>query len=144
MPPVRSPAAHPLAPWRATAILLLLLAAGAAVLFAGQHASRRISVDVLELLPRDEQDPTIRLARQTVSGRFGRTLYIALHDTAHPDKPPVDAAALVAGELRANPAFDAVFTGLDDAAKERLQQWFVDRRLALRLPVWLDGMEARW
>ena len=142
--PAAATAAHPLAPWRATAVLLLLLAAGAAILFLGQHASRRISVDVLELLPRDEQDPTIRLARQTVSGRFGRTLYIALYDTAHPDKPPVEAAALVAGELRADPAFGEVFTGLDAASKDRLQQWFLDRRLALRLPVWLDNMAARW
>ena len=141
MPSVRT---RPLAPWRATAVVLLLLAAGGAILFLGQHASRRISVDVLELLPRDEQDPTIRLARQTVSGRFGRTLYIALHDTAHPDKPPVEAAALVAGELRADAAFGEVFTGLDAAGKDRLQQWFLNRRLALRLPVWLDGMAARW
>ncbi len=149
MPTVRSPVApasgnHPLAPWRATAALLLLMVAGGAILFYGQHASRRISVDVLELLPRDEQDPTIRLARQTVSGRFGRTLYIALHDTAHPEKPPAEAAALVAGELRANPAFGDVFTGLDAASKDRLQQWFLDRRLSLRLPAWLDGMAARW
>ncbi len=148
MPSVRTPtapaAARPLAPWRATAVLLLLLVAGAVILFVGQQASRRISVDVLELLPRDEQDPTIRLARQTVSGRFGRTQYIALHDTAHPDKPPVEAAALVAGEMRADPAFGEVFTGLDAASKDCLQQWFLDRRLALRLPVWLDGMAARW
>ena len=147
MPSVRPPAtatAHPLAPWRATAVLLLFLVAGAAILFYGQHASQRISVDVLELLPRDEQDPTIRLARQTVAGRFGRTLYIALHDTAHPEKAPTEAAALVAGNLRTDPAFADVFTGLDAGSKDRLQQWFLDRRLALRLPVWLDGMEARW
>ena len=111
MPAVRTPPLRPPVAWRATAILLLLLAAGGAILFLGQHAPRRISVDVLELLPRDEQDPTIRLARQTVSGRFGRTLYIALHDTAHPDQPPVGAAALVAAELRADPAFGEVFTG---------------------------------
>ncbi len=143
-PPAAPVSAHRLAPWRATAILLLLLVAGGAILFFGQHASRRISVDVLELLPRDEQDPTIRLARQTVAGRFGRTLYIALHDTAHPDRPPTEAAALVAGELRVNPAFGDVFTGMDAAGKDRLQQWFLDRRLALRLPTWLDGMQARW
>ena len=144
VPPPATPAAHPLAPWRATAVLVLLLAAGAWILFVGQRAPHRVSVDVLELLPRDEQDPTIRLARQTVSGRFGRTLYVALHDTAHPDKAPVEAAALVAGELRANPAFGDVFTGLDATAKDRLQAWFLDRRLALRLPGWLDGMAARW
>ena len=144
MDPTKSAAIHPLAPWRATAILLLVLVAGGVILFYGQHAAKRISVDVLELLPRDEQDPTIRLARQTVSGRFGRTLYVALHDTAHPGKPPTAAAALVAGELRANPAFGDVFAGLDATSKDRLQQWFLDRRLSLRLPVWLDGMTARW
>ncbi len=147
MPPVSlpaTPAAHRLAPWRATAVLVFLLAVGGWILFSVQHAPRRISVDVLELLPRDEQDPIIRLARQTVSGRFGRTLYIALHDTAHPDKAPIEAATLVAGELRANPAFGDVFTGLDAAAKDRLQQWFLDHRLALRLPSWFDGMTARW
>lgn len=147
MPSVRLsavPDAHRLAPRRATAILLLLLVAGGAILFLGQHASKRISVDVLELLPRDEQDPTIRLARQTVSGRFGRTLYIALHDTTHPDKAPTEAAALMAGQLRADPAFADIFTGLDAASKDRLQQWFLDRRLALRLPVWFADMETRW
>ena len=144
MPSSDPSAAHRLAPWRATAVLLFLLVAGGWILFRVQGAPRRISVDVLELLPRDEQDPTIRLARQTVSGRFGRTLYVALHDTAHPDRAPVEAAALVAGELRANPAFGDVFTGLDPASKDRLQQWFLDRRLALRLPAWLDGMAVRW
>ncbi len=144
MPTDELPTARPLAPWRATAVLLFLLVAGGVILFRVQNAPKRISVDVLELLPRDEQDPTIRLARQTVSGRFGRTLYVALHDTAHPDKAPVEAAALVAGELRANPAFADVFTGLDPAAKDRLQQWFLDRRLALRLPAWFDAMTARW
>ncbi len=144
VPSPATPAAHRLAPWRATAVLVFLLVVGGWILFSVQHAPRRISVDVLELLPRDEQDPTIRLARQTVSGRFGRTLYIALHDTAHPDKAPVEAAALVAGELRGNPAFGDVFTGLDAAAKDRLQQWFLDHRLALRLPAWFEGMTVRW
>lgn len=37
-----------------------------------------------------------------------------------------------------------MFTGLDAAGKDKLQQWFLDRRLALRLPTWFDGMAARW
>ena len=104
-----------------------------------------MSVDVLELLPRDEQDSTIRLARQTVSGRFGRTLLLALADPAHPDKPPTQAAALDGGASCARTRrFSDVFTGLTREGKDRLQQWFLDRRLPLRLPVWFDAMRARW
>ena len=47
-------------------------------------------------------------------------------------------------ELARNPAFSGAFTGLTGEGKDRLQQWFVDRRLALRLPVWFDGMSTRW
>ena len=135
---------HRLAPWRATAVLVALLAVGWYVLQYRQHASQRISVDVLDLLPRDEQDPTIRLARQTVSGRFGRTLLIALSDPAHPDKAPTAAAADIAAELAVNPAFSGVFVGLTPDAKDRLQEWFFSHRIDLRLPVWFDGMTARW
>ncbi len=88
------------APWRATGLLAAFLLLGLGILYA-QHASKRISADVLELLPRDEQDATIRLARQTVTGRFGRTLLLALSDDQHPDKPPTqDAAALAAEPAR--------------------------------------------
>lgn len=144
MPAADPSAPYPVAPLRATLVLLALLLAGVGVLFGVQKAGRRISTDVLELLPRDQLDSTIKLARQTVSGRFGRTLLLALVDPAHPDKPPTEAAAAMAAELRASPAFDDVFTGLKSDDKERLQTWFFERRLALRLPVWLDGMRTRW
>ncbi len=137
-------APHPLAPWRATLLLLALLVVGVGILFGVQHASRRVSTDVLELLPRDQLDATIKLARQTVSGRFGRTLLFSLSDPTHPDKPPTQAAAAMGAELARSPAFGGVFTGLTSEGKDRLQQWFFDRRLALRLPVWFDGMLARW
>ncbi len=137
-------APHPLAPWRATLLLLALLGVGLSILFGAQHASRRVSTDVLELLPRDQLDATIKLARQTVSGRFGRTLLFSLSDPAHPDKPPTQAAAAMGAELAGNPAFSGVFTGLTGEGKDRLQRWFFDRRLALCLPGWLDGMATRW
>ncbi len=137
-------APHPLAPWRATLLLLTLLGVGLAILFGAQHASHRVSTDVLELLPRDQLDATIKLARQTVSGRFGRTLLFSLSDPAHPDKPPTQAAAAMGAEMARNPVFSGVFTGLTGEGKDRLQRWFLDRRLAWRLPVWLDGMAARW
>ncbi len=105
---------------------------------------RRVSVDVLDLLPRDELDPTIRLARQTVSGRFGRTVLIALCDTAHPKQAPTEAAARIAGRLAGDPSFAGAFTGLTPESKDRLGQWFFARRLPIRLPVWFDAMRTRW
>ncbi len=137
-------ASHPLAPWRATLLLLALLGVGLSILFGAQHAGRRVSTDVLDLLPRDQLDATIKLARQTVSGRFGRTLLLALSDPAHPDKAPTAAAAAMGAALGGSPAFNGAFTGLTGEGKDRLQQWFFDRRLALRLPAWFDGMAARW
>jgi predicted exporter len=142
--PATASTAHPLAPWRATGLLVLFLVLGLGLLLGPEHAMRRVSVDVLDLLPRDELDPTIRLARQTVSGRFGRTLLIALCDTAHPKQPPVQAAAKIAGRLAGDPSFAGAFTGLTPESKDRLGQWFFARRLPIRLPVWLDGMRARW
>jgi predicted exporter len=140
-----APASPPgLAPWRATGILVLFLLLGLGLLLGPEHAPKRVSVDVLDLLPRDELDPTIRLARQTVSGRFGRTLLIALSDTAHPRQPPVQAAAKIAGQLAANPAFAGAFTGLTPESKDQLGRWFFARRLPIRLPIWLDGLRARW
>ena len=135
---------HPVAPWRATFVLLGLLVVGLAVLFGVQQAAHRVSTDMLELLPRDELDPTIKLARQTASGRLGKTLLFALSDPEHPEKPPTEAAALVAAELGGNSLFTGVFTGMKAGDKERLQAWFLERRFPLRLPVWFDGMAARW
>ncbi len=131
------------APWRATLLLALFLVAGLGLLHV-QHAAQRVSVDVLELLPRDEQDATIKLARQTVTGRFGRTLLLALADPAHPDKPPVQAAARMAADLRASGVFADAFAGLTPESKDRLQGWFLARRLPLRLPGWFDAMRTRW
>ncbi len=133
-----------LAPWKATGILLLFLLAGLGILFGPQRALRRMSVDVLDLLPHDQQDPTISLARGTANGRFGRTMLLALSDSAHPDKPPVEAARKLAATLAADPAFAGTFSGLTEASKERLGKWFFDRRLPLRMPAWLDAQRAKW
>ncbi len=132
------------ASWRATGVMLLVLLVGVGILWFIERAQERISLDVLELLPRDEQDPTIRLARQTVSGRFGRTVLIAVSDRDHAEKAPVEAAAKMAAGLRADPAFAGAFAGLTDESKDQLGKWFFDRRLPLRLPIWLDAMRARW
>ena len=141
-----NPPATPLrlAPWKATGLLLLFFLVGLGILLGPQHALRRTSVDVLDLLPHDQQDPTISLARGTANGRFGRTMLLALADSAHPDKAPVEAARRIAESLAADPSFAGTFSGLTEANKERLGQWFFDRRLPLRLPVWLDAQTARW
>jgi predicted exporter len=123
---------------------LLFLILGLGLLLGPERAMHRVSVDVLDLLPRDELDPTIRMARQTVSGRFGRTLLIALSDSAHPGQPPTQAAAMIAGKLAADPSFAGAFTGLTPESKDKLGKWFFERRLPIRLPVWFEGMRNAW
>ena len=134
-----------LAPWRATFALLAFLALGLAVLFGVQHAHRRVTVDVLDLLPTDQQDPTIVLARQGSTGRPGRAMFIALSDARNPAKAPLESARQLAAELRAQPQlFADAFAGFDAAARQRLTGFFFDRRVALRLPVWFDAKNQQW
>ena len=131
---MQSAAPPRLAPWRATLALLAFLAAGLAVLFGVQHAHRRVTVDVLDLLPSDQRDPTIVLARQGATGRPGRAMFIALYDAKNPTKPPLAAARQLAADLRARTSlFADVFSGFDAAARQRLTGFFFDRRVALRL-----------
>lgn len=143
-PPAVAPTPTRLAPWRATGAMLLFLALAIGLLLGPLRATHRLSVDALDLLPRDEQDPTIRLARQTAGGRFGRTMLMALSDAVHPDQPPTAAAARLADLLRADTSIAGTFSGLREGDKERLQAWFFQRRLPLRFPAWLDGQRVRW
>ena len=143
-PPADTLTRNRLAPWRATGALLLFLGLAVALLLGPLRAPHRLSVDALDLLPRDEQDPTIRLARQTAGGRFGRTMLMALSDPAHPDQAPTADAARFAELLRADPSIAGTFSGLREGDKERLQAWFFERRLSLRFPAWLDGQRARY
>ena len=142
---MQSAAPPRLAPWRATLALLALLAAGLAVLFGVQHAHRRVTVDVLDLLPSDQTDPSIVLARQGATGRPGRAMFIALYDAKNLTRPPLAAARRLAAELRARPQlFADVFSGFDAAARQRLTGFFFDRRVALRLPVWFEAKQQQW
>jgi predicted exporter len=134
-----------LAPWRATLALLAFLTLGLAILLGPQRAGRRVTVDVLDLLPSDQNDPSIALARQWATGRPGRTMFFALMDVRNPGTPPLTAARQLAGELRARPElFADAFSGFDAPSRERMTRFFFDRRVALRLPVWLETKKQQW
>src|SRR4249919_428668 len=109
---MQSAAPPRLAPWRATLVLLAFLAAGLAVLFGVQRAHRRVSVDIVELLPTTDDDRAVALTRQAATGRPGRVFSIALWDQNDRQQAPLDAArklsALLAGE---KPMFAASFAG---------------------------------
>ncbi len=140
-----APAAPRLAPWRATLLLIALLAIGLVVLFGVQHGHRRVTVDVLDLLPSDQRDPAIALARQAATGRPGRTMLFALSNAKDPAKAPLVAAHALAADLNQRPAeFAGAFSGFGATERERLTKFFFDRRLALRLPAWFEGKAAAW
>src|SRR5215475_2746979 len=138
-------AAPRLAPWRATLVLLAILAAGLFVLFAVQRAHTRVSVDIVELLPTSDDDRAIALTRQAATGRPGRVFSIALWDKNAPQQAPLESARTLSSRLAGEkPIFVAAFAGFDDAARERMTKFFFDRRLALRLPGWYDAKERQW
>ncbi len=140
-----APAPPRLAPWRATLALAALCALGLGVLLGVQRAPKRVTVDVLDLLPADQRDPAIALARQAAVGRPGRAMLFALSDAKAPQKAPVVAAQKFAAALGAQPKlFDAAFSGFDAAARERLTKFFFDQRLALRLPAWFEAKSRAW
>lgn len=134
-----------LAPWRATLVLAAVCALGLFVLFGVQKAARRVTVDVLDLLPADQRDPAIALARQAAVGRPGRAMLFAISDAKAPQQAPVAAAQKLAAALQAQPKlFKAAFSGFDAAARERLTKFFFDQRLALRLPAWFESKSRAW
>lgn len=134
-----------LAPWWATLILAAFCALGLYTLLGLQQAARRVTVDVLDLLPADQRDPAIALARQAAVGRPGRAMLFAFHDAKAPQQAPQAAAQKFTTALRAEPKlFRAAFCGFDAPARERLTKFFFDQRLALRLPVWFETKARAW
>lgn len=134
-----------LAPWRATLLLAGCCLLALFVLFGVQRGHKRVTVDVLDLLPADQRDPAIALARQAAVGRPGRTMMFALSDAKSPQQAPVAAAQKLAAFLQGQPQlFDAAFSGFDAASRERLTKFFFDQRLALRLPAWFEAKSRAW
>jgi predicted exporter len=97
--------------------------------------ARKISTDVLDLVPSRNVAPELALVRQLAGEAEARTVLIELAIGGQP--APAEAAARFAGELRAKPAFDQAVTLADTGARDALGRELFDQRFALLFPRWL-------
>jgi predicted exporter len=105
--------------------------------------SRKISTNVLDLIPPGEQAPEAGIARALAGDLQTRVMLFSVRDPASPDRPPVDAARLLATELSRSPAFaEAVPLDGDDSAQ--FGRAIFERRFKLLLPSWLGEHEREF
>ncbi|HZP59142.1 MAG TPA: hypothetical protein VFB27_02380, partial [Opitutaceae bacterium] len=80
---------------------------------------KKISTNVLDLIPPDEQSPEVAVVRNLAENRQARVMLFALRDSAAPATPPTAAAQELATELAHDPVFaEAVALGDPSAQAE--------------------------
>ncbi len=97
---------------------------------------RRISSDVLDLIPVNDQAPELTLVRSLASEAEARTVLFEL--TGANGRPaPAGAATRFAAALGREPAFAQVVVMGDTAARDTLGRELFTRRFTLLFPLWL-------
>ncbi len=102
--------------------------------------SRKISTDVLDLLPVDDQAPELTLVRSLASQAEARTMLFEL--TAAGQPAPPGAVMRFATELGREPAFDQVVVMGDTAARDAVGRELFAQRFTLLFPLWLQERAA--
>lgn len=105
--------------------------------------ARKISSDVLDLIPADEQAPELTLVRSLASQAEARTMFFELI-VANGQPAPAGAAARFATALGREPAFEQVMVMGDPAAQDAVGRELFEQRFALLFPLWLHGREAAY
>ncbi len=105
--------------------------------------ARKISTDVLDLIPIDEQAPELTLIRSLASEAEARTMFFEL-TAANGQPAPAAAAARFAVELGREPAFGSVVVMGDTAARDLLGRELFEQRFTLLFPLWLHERTAAY
>ncbi len=116
-----------------------LLAAAAllgAMWLARLDYAKKISTDVLDLIPTDERAPELALVRQLASEAGARTMLFELRGA------DAGAARRFASELTRSSAFDQATAVSDPAANDALGRTLFEQRFELLLPRWLRERET--
>ncbi|MEO6569041.1 MAG: MMPL family transporter [Opitutaceae bacterium] len=102
----------------------------------GLDYGRKISTNVLDLIPASEQSPEINLVRGFADDVQSRVMLFALRDPQNPANAR-DIATRFATKLTSSPEFaEAVVIG-DPAMQDKLGRAVFERRFELLLPGWL-------
>lgn len=116
------------------ALAVLALAALGALYWAGP--GRRITTDVLDLVPNDERQPELALVRSLAGDQRARVALFAL-DFPRGGALRQAAAEAFVGSLRASPAFEEAVLLQDPAERDALGRALFEHRLDLLLPSWI-------
>ncbi len=122
---------------------LLLLGVALAGLWLGRlDYARKISTDLLDLIPADERSPELALARTLASERQARVALFAL--TGPEAGQRARAAEVFTESLRGDPAFAEVRSMADTGPRDALGRSLFARRFELLLPGWLAAQRREY
>ncbi len=122
-------------PWLGRAVLVAAALLGAAWLARLDYA-RKISTDVLDLLPAAERSPELGVVRALASDAEARVMLFLLSDAAGAPAPAA-AARRFAAALAREPSFAQALALDDTGPRDSLGRAVFDRRLVLLFPLWL-------
>lgn len=120
---------------------LLLFAALCATWLGTLDYERKISTNILDLIPPAEQAPELALVRGLAGEAQARVMLFAFQDPHAPGTPPMAAAAMFARELARAPEFAAVEIVGDGGATAAAARRIFAHRFELLLPTWLAEQE---
>ncbi len=121
-------------------VLLVCAALGAIWLLRLDYA-RKISTDVLDLIPAGERDPELALVRGLASEAEARTMLLQLSDEGG-GPVTLEAAQRFATALRASRAFTQVVALADPTWRDGAGRELFEQRFTLLFPGWLRAHAA--
>ena len=125
-------------------ILLVLFAGFCAVWLARLDYRAKISTNVLDLIPPEEQSPEIGLVRSFANDVQSRVMLFALRDPTTPGAAPHAAAAAFAATLADSPHFAKALVIGDSTDQQKLGREIFERRFELLLPGWLGERQREF
>lgn len=102
---------------------------------------RKISTDVLDLIPADERAPELALVRELAAEAEARTMFFALTG-ADGAAAPAEVARRFAAELARSPAFAQALPLAGTETRDALGRELFAQRFTLLFPLWLQEREA--
>ena len=102
---------------------------------------RKISTDVLDLIPGGERAPELALVRELAGEAEARTMFFVLTGPGGAGVP-APVAARFAEELTRSRAFDSAVPLADPAARDAAARALFEARFSLLFPQWLEARRA--
>ena len=135
--------------WIARIILLTGAIAGLTCL-GRLNLDRRVSTDVLDLVPTDARSPELTMVRNLAGQEQARVLLLALRVPAKQGEPGEAralrgdrAAAVLAQALASFPAIAKAMPPSDPKPRDELAAAIFAQRLELLLPAWLEEKQRQ-